>query len=164
MLLTFNTVSATIVCCLNFGDGKWRCNVLEGDCSMAGGEGLSTFGGGQRYCKQLMLLPYKPPIIRTLPNGSAFVDNNGEVTQIASDKSKLFFENVDKMTKKEIEQFLKNDDGIVSKKRLEILAKELGAKIEKSKKAIKANYCPPCKEKSTEKKNVKVEMKEAIKN
>ncbi len=86
----------------------------------------------------------KPPIIIALENGSAFLDNNGQITQIASDKSNIFFENIDKMAKMDIEKFLKNDDGIVSQKRLEIIAEEFGAKIEKSNKAIRANYCPAC--------------------
>ncbi|WP_435354929.1 hypothetical protein [Emticicia sp. SJ17W-69] len=149
LLLNFNSVFARIVVCLNFGNGQWHCNVLEGDCSMAGGEGLSDFGGysNGRFCKQLMILPKRPPIIRIDRNGRAFLDNNGQITQIASDKIKRFFENSNKITKTDMTTFLKNDDGIVSQKRLETIAKELNAKIEKSNKSISANYCPACEEK-----------------
>jgi len=145
LLLTFNSVFGACIVCLNFGNG-WRCALLEGDCSLAGGSGLSDFGGygNGRYCQGALVVANRPPIIRIDMKGRAFLDNNGQITQIASDKTQRFYANVDKITKTDIATFLKNDDGIVSQKRLETIAKEVGAKIEKSDKSITANYCPAC--------------------
>jgi hypothetical protein len=149
-VLSFNSVFALTIVCLNFGGGSWHCNAVKGSCGDAGGSGFSDFGGytNGRYCVGVRAFSgnTNTPIIKTLSNGSAFIDNNGQITQIGSDKFERFIVNINKKTKKDFETFLKEDDGIVSKIRLEQIAAELGAKIEKSDKPINANYCPPCKE------------------
>lgn len=76
----------------------------------------------------------KPPKIIVFDNGKSFIDNNGEVTQIASDKLHLFITKTAPALSKEdfriqMNNVLKNNDGMVSKERLASIAKALNATV-----------------------------------
>lgn len=145
------------VSCVKLGS-EWKCHYIEnGNCPKPGYRPMGE-DNLESYCENVGIIQSSPPIIRTLKDGRAFLDNNGQVIQISSDKYKRFFENIGKKTKNEIVKFLNNDDGVVSQKRLEIIAKELGAKIETSTKLVKTNYCPPCRDKGTKEKKQNVKL------
>ena len=144
-LIIGQSAMAKCVVCFNYPTTGWECVWCEElDCGAGRPAGYSF--NNLIYCKQYMLVPNKPPIIRTEKAGSAYLENDGKIIKIASDKAVIFFsKNIDH-TQKEIDEFFKTDDGIVSQKRIDAIAKELNAKIVKSSTPITANYCPACDE------------------
>lgn len=139
ILFTADFAFANRVMCVKWG-GKWFCEYQEGDCDKL--DGMSP--NKKFFCKQLMINPNTPPIIRTDIKGNAFLDNAGQILKIASDNAVLFFKKKTNPTTKEIETFYKIDNGVVSQKRLLVIAKSLNTTIIKSDKPIVAKYCPAC--------------------
>lgn len=166
LMLTFSQVAfPKCIVCLRSSNG-WSCNYYETlNCVSAFvGEGYNNLNG--TYCKNYMIKQNTPPIIRTSRTGKAFLDNNGEIIQIASDKAIEFWKKAAKRTSDEIKKFCKTDDGVVTQKRLDAIAKNLGASIVKSDKRIIANYCPACDEEKERAKwhsEVNTKKKESIK-
>jgi hypothetical protein len=86
ILFTADFAFANRVMCVKWG-GKWFCEYQEGDCDKL--DGMSP--NKKFFCKQLMINPNTPPIIRTDIKGNAFLDNAGQILKIASDNAVLFF-------------------------------------------------------------------------
>jgi hypothetical protein len=133
--------SRCIVC--YYENANWHCFVLKGKC---GREGCDKFSDGWDCCKNLSLVSNTPPIIRVKRNGSAFLFNGNQITQLASDKFEAFISKNNKPTKKQLVKFFKSDDGVVSKNSLFDFAKDLNATIIKTSKQLNANYCPACED------------------
>lgn len=148
LIIGQSAIANCVVCFSDIYGLRWDCTWWEdvncGDVVPAGYSYNHTV-----YCKQYMVAPDKPPIIRTDKTDNAYLDDNGRVIKIASDKAVVFFNENTKHTQKDIDAFFKTDDGIVSQKRLEAIAKDLNATIVKSSTPITANYCPACDEEKT---------------
>lgn len=141
-LFIWQSVSARCVVCYT-ENSKWHCFVMKGKCVTEGCSYASDYWG---CCKDLSFVSNIPPVIRVLKNGTAFLVNGRQITQLASDKFVTFISKKNKLTNKELVTFFKTDNGIVSRKSLAAFAKDLNATIVKSSKPIKANYCPACED------------------
>lgn len=117
----------------------WICSFSEVDCP------VKPYIAANNFCVNYFR-SNKLPTINVFQDGNAVLDDNGKIIKIASDKAVTFFSKNTEHTQKEIEAFLKTDDGIVSQKRIDAIAKDLNATIVKSSTPIKVNYCPACDE------------------
>lgn len=117
----------------------WICSFSEVDCP------VKPYIAANNFCVNYFR-SNKLPTINVFQDGNAVLEDNDKIIKIASDKAVTFFSKNTEHTQKEIDAFFKTDDGIVSKKRLDAIAKELNATIIKSSAPITANYCPACDE------------------
>jgi hypothetical protein len=122
----------------------WICSFSEFDCP------VKPYIAANNFCVNYFR-SNKLPTINVFQDGNAVLNDNGKTIKIASDKAITFFSKNTDHTQKEIDAFLITDDGVVSQKRLDAIAKDLNATIVKSSTPITANYCPACDE---EKNNV----------
>jgi hypothetical protein len=146
LLITGQNIFAKgIIMCCRFD--KWYCHYIEGGSCPGGNEGFGVSNSGiTTYCDQLRVAPIKPPTIFHDGNGHAVLDNNGQITAIASDKLyNLMRDHIhDNDFSKQIEALNKYDDSKISLSRLRAISKDLSASIKIVKKIPAPNYCKAC--------------------
>lgn len=121
----------------------WTCITVEGETCAQFVEHAGYTEGGK--CTEQYFV--HPPILIISEDGRTFLNNDGRISALASDRVKQFITTYNKGNfSSELSKVLLSDNGKVSADRVNALAKELGAKIVRANKAPVVNYCPPCEE------------------
>jgi hypothetical protein len=139
LLLTENMYARCVIC-YRGSEGYTECGVYESlTCKSqsfpGNGEIIWIERGIWGNCMDFRIVGMDPNIYVNVNDQTAALDYNGEVIKIGSDNMEEFIkrENRLKTPQKEFsEKFiesLKSDDGKVSRKRIEAMAKEFNAKI-----------------------------------
>ena len=131
---------------------SWKCSYFEGlDCGVGIVPQQGMSNDRHSYCQQMFQVKTNPIKIHLQNDGRALIEYGRKIVAIASDKlnnlmTAAIHDGENKSSQKQILNILKNDDGIVSEKRINAIAKDLNAKIIKSIQPITPNYCPACDE------------------